>query len=131
MIRGIHVHTHSMRESLPMGADSEASLTEPCLENAQTLAMGGASQSNSFSNIAMLNNVAAMVFIPRYSIETAYLVIPNLMENLDNKFNRHHKPSICGWINVRPKQNERFQYNPSPNYRKFGIRTRTDNLSRI
>ena len=38
--------------------------------------MGGASQSNSFSNIAMLNNAAAMVFIPRYSIETAYLRDP-------------------------------------------------------
>ena len=59
-----------------LGADSEASLTEPRLENAQTLAMGGASQSNSFSNIAMLNNAAAMVFIPRYSIETAYLRDP-------------------------------------------------------
>lgn len=59
-----------------LGADSDASLTEPRLENAQTLAMGGASQSNSFSNIAMLNNAAATVFIPRYSIETAYLRDP-------------------------------------------------------
>ena len=75
-----------MRESLLLGADGEASLTEPRLENAQTLAMGGASQSNSFSNIAMLNNAAAMVFIPRYSIETAYLR-DLVVENLDNEFN--------------------------------------------
>ena len=38
--------------------------------------MGGASQSNGFSNLAMVNNAATIVFLPRYSIETAYFRNP-------------------------------------------------------
>ena len=73
------MHTLTFCVSLLLAsASSEPPLNEPRLENAQTLAMGGASQSNSFSNIAMLNNAATIVFIPRYSIETAYFRDPEL-----------------------------------------------------
>lgn len=57
---------------------TETALETPRLENAQTLAMGGASQSNGFSNIAMVSNAATIVFLPRYSIETAYFRDPQL-----------------------------------------------------
>ena len=57
---------------------AEPTLGSPRLENAQTLAMGGAGQSNGFSNLAMLNNAATTVFLPRYSIETAYFNDPAL-----------------------------------------------------
>lgn len=59
-------------------AETAPQLSPPRLENAQTLAMGGASQSNGLSNISMLNNAAASVFIPRYSMEAAYFRDPGL-----------------------------------------------------
>ena len=64
--------------SLWVSSTSAEGLQEPRLDNAQTLAMGGASQANTFSNIAMLTNPAAVVFIRRYSLETAYFKDPAL-----------------------------------------------------
>lgn len=73
------MHTLTFCVSLLIASTStDASLSTPRLENAQSLAMGGASQSNSFSNVAMVNNAASIVFIPRYSIETAYFRDPEL-----------------------------------------------------